>query len=296
LHALNDKIEMRRLLAAHGLSPVRAEAVPNRDEVRSRLAEFGLPAIVKPANSSGSQAVALVRTASDVAAWAAEADRMRCAGPFVIEEFLEGPEFSVETLTVNGRHLAAGITAKRTTGAPHFVEIGHLHPAPLAEADRATIVALAIRLLDLAGYRFGPAHTEVILTADGPRIVESQARLGGDRIPVLVETATGLDLEAAIFETLAGREVTVPAPRGHAAVTFFTLPAGRVVALDGLADIRALSWVIDLRCQIEVGDVLAPTTNSRTRHGHAVVRATGPVQAATRVEAVHSLLRVRIES
>jgi biotin carboxylase len=289
LRALNDKIATRRL----GVSEVRVGTAASADDVRAVLDTFGLPAVVKPAGASGSRGVALLRTSDDLDRWRTELDRGGLSGPFLVEEVLTGPEFSVETLTVDGRHLVIGVTAKQTTGPPHFVETAHLHPAPLAEADRAAMTGLAVRVLDAAGYRFGPAHTEIILTADGPRLVESQARLGGDRIPVLVQEATGLDVEAAIFEALAGREVRVDEPSGYAAVTFFALPPGPVTALEGVDAIKAQPWLVDLRLNFEVGDELPPTTDSRSRHGHAIVRASTPDEAAARSDLVQRLLSVR---
>jgi biotin carboxylase len=195
-------------------------------------------------------------------------------------------------MSVGGRHLVIGVTAKQTTPPPSFVELGHLHPAPLPEHDRAAIADLVVAFLDAAGYRFGPAHTEVILTGSGPRIVESQARLGGDRIPLLVEIATGFDLEAAIFEALAGRPVTVPAAGRVASICFFQLPEGRVASVDGLAEITGLPYVHALKVKFQPGDEVPRIVDSSTRHGYVVVDAASAEEAADRLATVRDLLRV----
>jgi biotin carboxylase len=81
-------------------------------------------------------------------------------------------------------------------------------------------------MLNAAGYRTGPAHTELRLTPAGPRIIESQARLGGDRIPRLVELATGIDIERAVFAALAGRAPGAPTRSDVAWIHYFALPPG----------------------------------------------------------------------
>ncbi|PRH79877.1 phosphoribosylglycinamide synthetase [Streptomyces solincola] len=291
---LNDKAAMRGLLAEHGLSAVRSEPAATAEGVAAAVARMELPVVVKPARASGSRGVALIRDAAGLAEWTARVAEAKLAGPYLVEEYLAGPEYSVETLSVDGVHHVVGVTAKRTTGAPYFVEISHVHPAPLAEEARGALHAVVIGLLDLAGYRFGPAHTEVILTAAGPRIVESQTRLGGDRIPLLIETAADFDIEAAIFRALAGEPLRVPAPRHTASVGFFFLTPGKLESVAGLDAIRALPYVQALHFPFAAGDELPATTSSFTRHGYVVVDAESPADAADRIARVRGLLRVDV--
>ncbi|MET9464422.1 phosphoribosylglycinamide synthetase [Streptomyces sp. NPDC006544] len=119
---LNDRNAMSRLLNRNGVSVVRVREAATYGEVGLLLREFGLPAVVTPVNSPAGQGVALVRTDADLARWAEPAGSAGAAaleGPFTVEDFLEGPEFSVETLTVDGMHLVAGITAKEALGGPY---------------------------------------------------------------------------------------------------------------------------------------------------------------------------------
>lgn len=291
---LNDKAAMRGLLAGHGLSVVRSESAATVEEVAAAAARLPLPAVVKPVGASGSRGVALIRDADDLQEWTDRVTRAGLGGPYLVEEYLQGPEYSVETLSADGVHHVIGITAKHTTGAPFFVETSHVHPAPLGDDERAAIHAVVIGLLDLAGYRFGPAHTEVILTGRDPRIVESQTRLGGDRIPLLIETASDFDVEVAIFRTLAGAPLEAPVPRHTAAVGFFLLPAGRLRSVGGLDAIRALPYVQALHFPFAPGDELPRTTDSSTRHGYVVVDAESPAEATDRIARVRGLLRADV--
>lgn len=291
VNRLNDKAAMRRLLDASGLSVVRCQEAASVDAVADAVGRFAQPVIVKPSSASGSRGVALVRGPEDLDEWAARVHGAGLGGPFLVEEYLEGPEFSVETLTVDGVHHVVGITAKQTGGPPGFVETGHVHPAPLSPAEDTALRTVVTGLLSLAGHRFGPAHTEVILTDAGPRIVESQARLGGDRIPLLVEVATGFDIEAAVFQALAGEPVVVPEPLRTASIAFFRFPAGRLESVGDLEELRSLPHVHALHFPFRPGDALPPTTDSFSRHGYVVVDGASPRETSDRISSVQGLLR-----
>ncbi|MFE9255792.1 ATP-grasp domain-containing protein [Streptomyces sp. NPDC006879] len=289
---LNDKAALRGLLAEHDLSPVRTAVVDGPRQVPEVLDGFGFPAVVKPTRLQGSSGVRLVRGPAELDSWAQEVDALGYTGPVLVEEYLRGAEYSVETLSAEGRHQVIGITAKQTTDAPLFIETGQLFPAPLPADTAAAAAGLVCALLDAAGHRFGPAHTELILTAQGPRIVESQARLGGDRIPHLIRIATGFDIEAAVFELLAGRTVE-PGPAARVgAISFFQLEPGTVSRVEGLDAIRALPHVHDLHFPHRVGEVLPHTVNSGSRHGFVVLEAADAVRAAELARTARSQLTV----
>ncbi|MGW6060420.1 ATP-grasp domain-containing protein [Streptomyces sp. NPDC055189] len=292
---LADKHAMRDLLARHGLSPVSFEAVSARHGVPAAVERVGRPAVVKPAALAGSRGVFLWQKPQDRTAWTALVDAYGYEGPFLVEEYLRGPEYSVETLSHDGRHHVVGITEKLLGAPPLFVEVGHVHPAPLAPHRGHAIKELTVRFLTLCGYRFGPAHTEVIWTTRGPRIVESQPRLGGDRIPRLIELAGGLDIEQAIFAGLAGTPAAVPAPTATAAVRFFTFPPGRIDSIRGLETVRKLPYVDELTLRLRPGDTVQEVRDSKGRHGHVIVSGTTPDQAGRRCAEVLAAVELVID-
>lgn len=293
---LNDKLATRAVLQSAGLSLVRHAGADSVDAVRALLADFGLPAIVKPTSLSGSRGVYLLCEPDDVDRWVALVDSYRCPGPFLVEEQLTGPEFSVESLSADGRHTIVGITAKAVTAPPLFVETGHVHPAPLPADQRRAIEALVRRLLDLCGYRFGPAHTEVILTVDGPRVVESQARLGGDRIHRLVELSTGLDLERAVFRTLAG--APLPAHVSHRRIVrigYLNFPPGLVTSVTGIDRAAQSPGVDEVVLPFAVGDRVPVTLDSKSRHGHVIVAGGSAAETEELFRRAAAMLTVRTE-
>ncbi|ETK35455.1 ATP-grasp domain-containing protein [Microbispora sp. ATCC PTA-5024] len=294
IELLNDKLAMRRLLAEHGMSPVRFATADRWQDVPALLGGFELPVVVKPTELAGSRGVYLLHHAGQVEEWGRLLDSCDYRGPVLVEEYLRGPEFSVETLSDGGRHQVVGVTRKVLGPPPLFVEAGHVHPAPDGPDTRA-IGELAVRLLTAAGYRTGPAHTEVIWTSSGPRIVESQARLGGDQIPRLVQLSTGIDIERAVFRILGGR---APGPRERrrvAHIAYFSFTPGLVRSVQGVEEARALGFVDMLEMPFQPGGRVPVTVDWRTRHGFVVVSGDTEEQALARARHVQSLVRVEVE-
>jgi biotin carboxylase len=294
LAQINDKAAMRALLSAHDISPVISIEAGSPAEAAQILRQRAeLPVIVKPTRLDGSRAVRLIEHPADIDGWRRELASLGYRDHVLIEEFLQGPEFSVETITAHGTHRVVGITAKRLGRRPHFVEMGHVHPAPITAKARTALTELVIAFLDATGYQFGPVHTEVILTAAGPRIVESQARLGGDRIPLLVELASGFDMETAVFTALAGGPVEpAPAATRFAAISFFDFGTGYVRAIEGADDVDRLPFVHALKLKVAPGDALTPVRSSSTRHGYVVVAAATERQTEERLAEARALLSV----
>ncbi|HEY0165692.1 MAG TPA: ATP-grasp domain-containing protein [Jatrophihabitans sp.] len=292
---VNDKLAMRRLLRERGISTVRFAEAGHWSEVAGLLADFELPVVLKPTTLAGSRGTYLLTDPADLPAWGQSLAGYQYDGPLLVEEYLRGPEFSVETLTVDGVHHVIGVTRKLLGPLPHFVEMGHLFPEPDSDQTRQ-VAALAVTLLDAAGYRCGPAHTEVIVTADGPRIVESQARLGGDKIPVIIELATGIDVKQEVFAALAGRAPAAPRSRSVGHIAFLDLPLGVLRAVRGLEAVRELDFVDSVSFPFKVGQTIAQTVNSKTRHGFVILTGADAAQALERADRVRSMITVEVEA
>lgn len=293
IQLLNDKLAMRRLLAERGVSTIKFAAADRWQDVAALLDDFTLPVVVKPTELAGSRGVFLLRSRDELAEWGRLLDSYGYSGQLLVEEYLRGQEYSVESISVDGVHHVIGVTTKSLTEPPLFVETGHLHPTPESARTKA-IADLAVELLTLTGYRTGPAHTEVIDTADGPKLVESQARLAGDRIPVLVKLATGFDINRAIFRALAGRPLGPVVPERYARVAYLQYPTGVLRSVRGLDAVRELDFVAELSFPFVAGDVIPPVVDSKTRHGYVVLHGASPEEVVERVAEVRSMIDVHV--
>lgn len=258
--AFRDKAEQRRRLQSAGLT-VPGWATLDRET--TDLPEGLLfPVLVKPTRGSGGALVFVVESAPELAAVVAECrDRVDGAGAvdddsgFVVEEVLRGverhlvpglaPYVSVETASVGGARTHLAVT-DRFSLLPPVLETGMSLPSCLGEDILAEVLDVVDRALDAVGLQEGMSHTEVMLTEDGPVIIEVNGRMGGS-IPYLYPLAGGGDLFAAAADCALG---VLPGPEHltrQAVCITLQHPLGvGVVALDGLDEIRALDGVVTM--------------------------------------------------
>ncbi|EFL31704.1 phosphoribosylglycinamide synthetase [Streptomyces viridochromogenes DSM 40736] len=288
-----DKVRTRELLDRHGLSPVRHRLCAGLEDARAFLRELGGgPVVLKPRDGGLSEGVYLAASEEELTErW--EWSRRATDGPLLVEEFLTGPEFSVESVSVGGRHEIAAITEKVTTELPRFVETGHQVPARLDEASRTAVEELVRRFLTLIEQRDGPVHTELRLTAAGPRLIEAQTRVGGDQIWELCELVSGVDLMAETFSALLGLPRPPRTPvAGAAAIRFFSYENVRILGVDGLDEARTAPGVLRLRCTLEPGQELGALTSSTARQGYVLCTGADTAGAMAAAERAHDLVKV----
>ncbi|GGO53913.1 hypothetical protein GCM10012287_41640 [Streptomyces daqingensis] len=193
---VQDKHAMRERLREAGVDDTKAGRAYNEADLLAFGEEAGYPFIVKPTAGTASFGVTVVRSPNEAAAAYRTA-----AGDFpgiarlgvLAEQYHEGPQYSVEAFSEAAEHVVLAVTRKFSDPV-NMVELGHVLPAPLEADVREAVEDHARRVLDALGVEFGPTHTEVVLTADGPRVIETHLRVGGDEIFNLVKDAVGVDM------------------------------------------------------------------------------------------------------
>ena len=260
-----NKFAMRGAFAAAGVACPRFKkfsAAPALED----LADFRFPVIVKPTDRSGSRGVFRCENAAEVLSAvpaACECSFEKCA---IVEEFLFGDEYSCESISHNGEHHILAVTKKFTTGAPHFIETGHLEPAPLTQAQYAFVEEQVKKALDALHIRTGAGHTEFMLTPEGNfRVVEIGSRMGGDCIGSdLVPLSTGVDFVRAVIDTALGNSpVLSPTHAPCRARIHFLFTQADVTRLQHIKNTAPESlW----RFQCDE-DLSAPVSDSSNRHG-----------------------------
>lgn len=162
------------------------------------------PCVVKPCDGSAKAGVSFVRDESEFAKAITYA-RDSTDGDIIVEEYIEGKELSVESISFEGRHHVIQITDKDSSSAPHFVELGHHQPAAIDPAMRAKICSAIPRLLEAIGYTDGASHIEVKHRNSELFLIEVNLRGGGDEISNrLVQMSTGVDYLRCMIEVALG--------------------------------------------------------------------------------------------
>ncbi|MBW3526229.1 ATP-grasp domain-containing protein [Shewanella sp. NKUCC05_KAH] len=164
------------------------------------------PVIVKPVDRSGSRGISLVDSVNDLSTAIKLAFEESFSKEILIEEFVTGREFSVESISFNGVHEILQITEKFTTGSPDFIERGHTCPARITAGEQSLINDLVYRTLVAVNMSNGAAHTELKINENGDAyIIEIGSRMGGDYIGSdLVLHSTGFDFTKAVLAISMG--------------------------------------------------------------------------------------------
>ncbi|MGW7316322.1 ATP-grasp domain-containing protein [Streptomyces sp. NPDC054865] len=261
--ACRDKATSRRQLAAHAVPSARFRVVSSRQAAADAADAIGYPVVLKPTSHAASIGVIRVNTAADLeAGWAFALAGASEQGPegagILAEEYLDGPEISVECVTYRGHTTAVAVTHKQIDFAPFFEEIGHAVSAhdPLLE-DVAPIAAAAVSAL---GVTDGVQHVEMRLTSCGPAIIEVNARIGGDHVGKLVLLATGIDLPRAAADVAAGVSPDLTSTRqSSAAITILYPPATGTLAVRELSPAATLGmpWLHQSSWFKQIGDHVA---------------------------------------
>lgn len=238
--ATRDKRQQRQLMAAAGLTVPRWRTAASAEETAKAVADFG-DAVVKPVEGTASFGVRLVRDPAEAPAAYATTG----SGEVLVEEYVTGPEFSVEVVSRSGEHRVVACTRKLAGPLPYFVEMGHT--TEVEPRIAGLLAPAAAAALDAIGFDHGVTHTEFRLGPAGPVAIEVNGRVAGDLIPLLHQLTGRLDLHAAAV-ALAMRE-PLPAengPAGSAAIRYLTAAEVRAVRAGLAGGLPPAVWTMSL--------------------------------------------------
>ncbi|NGO12052.1 ATP-grasp domain-containing protein [Streptomyces sp. HC44] len=284
--ACRNKRVMSEAFAAHHVPAPRTVAASHHVELAHRIAASDLhfPLVVKPAENAGSIGVSVVGSAAELPAAAELAQAQTHEFPHGIaldttllaQEYVEGDEYSVESVISDGtiHHLA--VTEKFTTQGSSRAELGHTVPAELTDETRSAILSAAEQAAGALGLRNGVAHTEIKADARGiAKVIEIGARPPGGHIMRLVAEALGISEARAYLQTALGERPEVTPRRDRAAaIRFLTAPrAGTLRWIDSLPH---GDEVIATSLYKMPGEEVGAPRDTMGRVGHVMLRAGTP--------------------
>ena len=208
IYISTNKYAMREAFAKHGVPTPGFVSVKEGDDYEAAVAHMQFPMIVKPTDRSGSRGIMRVECMEEIAPAVIEAVRNSFEKKAIIEEYIEGNEYSCECISYQGKHHVLAVTKKYTTGYPHFIETGHMEPPELSETEMDHVKEFIPKALDALEIENGASHSEFKLDANGNvRIIEIGSRMGGDCIGShLVYLSSGYDFVRMVIETETGSD------------------------------------------------------------------------------------------
>ena len=305
LHSINyetavkatDKYDMIKAFKEHNVPSPWFFVVDTLEEFKVHEADVTFPCIIKPTDNAGSHGVAKVYSFQELLDNYEYAHTCSRHGKVIVEEYLDGPEVSVEVMVVNGKVNILQITDKITTEAPHFVEMGHTQPSRLPKPAQEAIRQVATAACLAIGIDKGPAHVEMKITKQGPKMIELGARMGGDNITThLVPLSTGIDMVGSTIKVALGEEPDItPTLNCGSAIRYFDVPFGTIKAIENVDEAKRIPGLKQITFTKEVGEESTSIQCSNDRIGFVIAQGKSADEAAAICEKAMSIIKVVIE-
>jgi len=297
------KDDMRALYARSGAPSPAHRIIRSHSEAQAFATAHGLPVVVKPARGWGQRGVRVVMQLSELTQAVQESlaaasnvmDDPRC----VLEQFIEGREYSVDAYTRQGKTEVLAVTERIITHYPDppGITFAEVHPPDLPDREREAIVAAAVAGLQALGVERGPSYTQLRSGPQGAFIVETALRLGGGLDPDVALLASGVSLYRKIVGVALGRddwEACGPEAPAHGGATgrFIVAKPGRVRAVRNLERARCMPGVVGAEVYVKPGGTVFPLTDGAKRAGHVLAVGATRAEAEARAFAAMELIEI----
>lgn len=274
-----NKYLMREAFAKYGAPSPQSYCTVDADEAWSIFCEkFDTNAILKPSRNSGSRGIAKVERSISKEQFLKLYERAYNESrdkQVLIEQFIEGPEFSVEMIVWNGNVNVLTVTDKKTTGAPYFVELGHNQPSVFPRETTDAVENAAVSGVKALKLDNCACHAEIKVENSNAYIMEIGARLGGDFISTeLTHLSTGVDMVAAAIDVALGIIPDIDSKKNKqaACIRYFCPQPGRLASISGLECLdNEHVYMSEIYCK--KGDEIGEVKSSLDRCGHLIVTA-----------------------
>lgn len=233
------------------------------------------PIIVKPRDNSGSRGVIYCKDSMDVESAVHEALQFTRKGDVLIEEFIEGKEYSVESIHYQDASHVIQITEKITTAFPYNVELGHIQPAELDSKIKKEVEILIINIAKALDFKNCASHTEIKINNNGIYVIEASPRLGGDFITsTLVPLSTGINMENILIDIatnhLFPKDYFKKIFEKSSGIKYFELQEGTLKSIDFSNNLDSISGITQWRFDLKSDERVPKITSSLNRYGYAI--------------------------
>lgn len=296
-----DKMAMKQRFAAAGVPVPWFREVATAQELQRVAIERGADLVIKPVDSRGSRGVQRLSKVSDLAAAFVFARRHSPSERVMVEQYLSGPQLSTESLICEGQVFTPGLSDRNyeylDRFAPFFIENGGDLPSHLPADQQAKVKDVVRRAAAALGIRNGTVKGDIVVHDGEPHVIELAARLsGGFFCTREIPLNTGVDfvgcaLRLALGETITAEDAEpkhlVPVVQRYAFP-----PPGRIVAIEGAEEARAIAGVEDVVITARTGDIIPAAGDKRPSAAMVLARGDSRAQALKAANDALACLRI----
>jgi len=292
--AATNKGIMRRKWLQAGFSSPKFFVVESKKEAISAISKLSLPIIMKPIDNAGSRGITKMERLQELDFSFYLAKESSFSGEIIIEEFIEGTEITVETLSYNSQHHILAVSSKKPAPIlPYCVTIGQVYPSGFSKNSLLEVGKVIATMLDALGIDTGASHSEIMMTKSGPIPIEIGARGGGFGIfSDIVPFVSGVDIVKECINIALGFDVDIFLKQPKAAVLrFFNFGRGRLLRITGLEQAKRTKGVQKLWIGIAPGEMIPSITDGISRHGQMIVFGDTREQVLHRAKQAESAIK-----
>lgn len=323
-----SKYHMRKRLGGHSIPQPHFQLCKNHEEIINAVKKIGIPCVLKPVGGHSSFGTFMVQNGNDIKnitkkyeecrqylidqsktalkqmnEFTAEElaimdieDPVNTVTDYLVEEYLEGPEISIDALVQNGHVTIMGIADQIRMKPPYFVQVAEKMPFLAPPELLNNIKKIIEKVIHAMGITDSATHTEIILTKDGPKIVEIACRMGSDNIHDAIYQTTGYNMMYEIVRIALGKPITVKKPlknKAHYAMEYL-LPkkAGILKKIDIPKTVYNDPMVTEIRIDAKKGDFLAPPPKNFDFIGYIGTKGETPALAQQKLKKAMNAIHI----
>ncbi len=274
--AATNKIKMRTRFQENNVPSPNFIPVWSLSDAKSACKELGFPLVLKPSDNMGARGVMRIDHANQISDAFQFAKNASPSGELIIEEFMEGPELSIDAIVYNGEITFTGIADRIIEMPPHFIETGHNMPSAMDDKTIEEAKAVMSRGIRALGITIGAAKGDIKVTPKGVMIGELAARLsGGFMSSYTYPLSTGVNLMRAMIEVALGQEPgnLEPVKNRVSIERAILAEPGVVKKISGLDRALKISGVEEIFLNVKVGDTIKKPRSNVEKAGNIIVVA-----------------------
>ncbi|MGM0381600.1 MAG: alpha-hydroxy-acid oxidizing protein [bacterium] len=283
-----NKVKMRRAWARAKIPQPEFRGIWELDEAQGAARDLGFPLVIKPADNMGGRGVKKLADKDDLVEGFRAAKQASPRGELIIEEYLEGEEFSTDTLFREGELIHQVIADRIIEREPYFIETGHVLPSNQPEKVQEKILKTAEEAAEALGIDVGAAKGDIKMTPEGPKMVEMAARLsGGYMSGYTYPLATGRSIIRDALKIAIGQKPDCPLdpPIRQVAVEKAVIPPpGEIRKITGHEKIMEMDGVEEIFIKSDIGDKISKPKSNLDKPANVIVSGSNHQTALQRAE------------
>ena len=293
--AASNKLVMRKRLRMFDVPEPDFYACRTMEDLRNAADKLGYPFVLKPADNMGARGCMKVEDSSMLDYAFSNAKSGSINGELIAEEYMDGPELSIDALVYNGEVFITGIADRIIEREPYFIEMGHVLPSALPQSETDKGVNVFIRGIKALGITNGAAKGDINVTKNGGMVGEIAARLsGGFMSACTYPYATGVSSIANAIDIALGWPPHDLTPKtDYVSIEQAIVPEpGIVTEISGVEEALAIDGVKNIFLRVNVGDEVVVPHNNVQKAGNFIVCCPTREEAWETVRKVHNILKV----